>query len=163
MSDLTGARTVEETTTGYVQDLLTQVDGNNASPQQISTLFAQVRLILDAVNGRLSFGDGKQSSKIGNIDGVNVQYKFTAVGRVEKIPHNLGRKPVGYVVVGQQFSAVGAQPPHLISCGSDGGVLYGGGDNRVDAVPTDWDNRMVYFRVEGDASWLPGLYRIWLF
>ena len=166
MSDLVGARTFEEDTLGHVPDLLTQLDvnaeGNVAA--QVSTLVNQVRLILTAINGGLSFGDGVQSSRIGNMDGVNIQYNFTVTTQVEAIPHNLGRKPSGWIVVGQHFSGIGGGAvPLLISCGSDGDTLYGGGENRVDSIPSDWDNRMVYFRAEGDDTWLPGLYRIWLF
>lgn len=166
MSQGIGSRTVEENTIGHVADLLVQMDinaeGNLAT--QVTTLLEQVRLLLIAVNGKLSLGDGRQSSLLGNIDGVNVQYNFTTVATVQAIPHNLGRKPVGWKIVDVHYSAIGTDPPpSIISCGSDGDVLYGGGDNRVDGQKSDWDNRLIYLRAEGNADWLPALYRIQLF
>jgi hypothetical protein len=168
MSDQPGSRTVEEVTTGHVPDLLTEVETEGSTPlieTKVDILMRQVKFLVDAVNGRMSFGDGKQSSRVGNLDGVNVQYTFNAVAVVEAIPHNLGRKPVGYVVADTQWAAIGTNPPPIIlSCGSNGDPLYGGGDNRITNVPTDWDNRLVYFRLAGaNTNWLPALFRIWLF
>lgn len=164
MSDLAGARDYEEQTLGFVSDLLSQKNG--ADPQQqIDILVTQLRLVLDAVNGQLSFGDGSQSSRIGNINGQYIQYSFTNVAVVATIPHKLGRKPVGWSVVDTQWAAVGTNPPPaILSCGSNGDPLYGGPDNRISGVQTDWDNRLVYFRLAGaNTNWLPALYRIWLF
>jgi hypothetical protein len=166
MSQGIGARTVEENTIGHVSDLLVQTDieREGSLQAQVVTLVEQTRLLLDAVNGRLSLGDGRQSSRTGNLDGVNIQYNFTDVSTVEAIPHNLGRKPSGWKIVEVHYSAIGTDPPpSIISCGSDGDVLYGGGENRIDGGLSDWDNRLIYLRAEGNADWLPALYRIQLF
>jgi hypothetical protein len=166
MSQGIGARTVKENTIGHVSDLLVQTDieREGSLQAQVVTLVEQVRLLLDAVNGRLSLGDGQQSSRTGNLDGVNIQYNFTDVSTVEAIPHNLGRKPSGWFQVGFHPSAItGGAVPLLIACGSNGDILYGGGGNRIDGGLSDWDNRLVYFRAEGNSAWLPALYRIVLF
>ena len=166
MSQGIGARIVEENTIGHVSDLLTQLDitGEGALNTQVTALLEQVKLLLQSMNGKLSFGDGAQSSLLGNIDGVNVQYNFAGVGVVQTIPHNLGRKPVGWKIVEVHYSAIGTDPPpSIISCGSNGDVLYGGGGNRIDGGLSDWDNRLIYLRAEGNADWLPALYRIQLF
>lgn len=166
MSDSPGARTIEETTTGFVSDVITQVEGDNhATPeQQLNILIQQVRYLVDAVNGGLSFGDGKQSTRMGNVGGVCIQYKVIDTSVLLEIPHNLGRKPVGYWAIPDKFTArSGGAVPLLIPCGSNGDVLYGGPDSNASNIPSDWDNRMCYFSAEGDAGWLPGYYRIWLF
>lgn len=163
MSDTRGARNIEETTTGFVSDVMTQIEGASkvSTEQQLLVLVQQVRFILDGINGGLSFGNGKQSSRVGNVDAVNIQYNVVDTSVVLEIPHDLARKPVGYWVFPHKFTArSGGAVPILIPCGSDGDVLYGGGDSDSDLIPSDWDNRMVYFSAEGDAGWLPGKYRI---
>jgi hypothetical protein len=169
MSDATGARVVDDNTTGHVPYILTEQGTEGLTldrlEQHIDTLTEQVRLLVTAVNGKLSVGDGKQSTITGCLDGVNIQYSFTSVAAVQAIPHNLGRKPIGWLVVDVQWAAIGTNPmPDILSCGSSGDPLYGGADNKVSAVPTDWDNRVVYFRLAGaNTNWLPALFRIWLF
>lgn len=164
MSDTVGARTIEEATIGFVPDIITQIeaDGSPESAQkQLSVLTQQVRFLVDAVNGHLSFGDGKQSSHLGNLDAQNIQYTVLDTSIVFEIPHKLGRKPVGYWAFPHKFTARSAGGvPLLIPCGSNGEVYWGGGDNDSDLIPSDWDNRMIYFSAEGDAGWLPGKYRI---
>ena len=166
MSQGTGARNVEENTTGHISDLLVQgsLESDADLRAQVAALTEQVRLILDGVNGKLSFGDGRQSSQFGNNNAVNVQYNFVTTSTVEAIPHNLGRKPSGWWQVGfRPETTSGGAVPLLVACGSDGDILYGGGDNAVNDTLSDWDNRMIYFRAEGDSGWLPALYRIVLF
>lgn len=52
-----------------------------------------------AVNGKLTFGDGSQASKTGNIDGQWVSVLTPAVANTEfPIDHSLGRIPAGVLV-----------------------------------------------------------------
>lgn len=166
MSDSRGARTVEEVTTGYAPDVLTQIEGADtkiSTEQQLSVLTQQMRYVLDVINGGLSFGNGHQSTRMGNTNGVCIQYKVTNVSTVFEIPHDLGRKPIGYWAFADKFTArSGGAVPLMIPCGTDGDVLYGGPDSDASNIPSSWDNRMCYFSAEGDAGWLPGYYRIYL-
>jgi hypothetical protein len=55
--------------------------------------------IVRVLNGRLTFGNGNQSSQSGNIDGQWITYVFSSVANEQaEIPHGLGRTPVGYFV-----------------------------------------------------------------
>lgn len=168
MADTIGARTYADSTTGHVGSNLDIfrdfTDKAEITGQDIRGFVDQIQKVLDVINGNISLGDGKQSSRMGNMAGQNIQYIFNDTSTVEAIPHALGRKPIGWIIVGERFTArSGGACPKLVATGSNGDVLYGGGDNAADGTPSDWDNRMCYFSAEGDAGWLPGLFRIWLF
>jgi hypothetical protein len=166
MSDAPGARTFSDSTLGHVPVYLDVFRDLTSGDKEISAtevraLVDQLRSLIEAANGGLSFGDGRQSSRMGNFNGQTIQYKVVDTATVLEIPHGLGRKPVGYWAWPQKFTArSGGGVPLLIPCGSDGDVLWGGGDNNSESLPSDWDNRMVYFSAEGDAGWLPGYYTI---
>lgn len=52
--------------------------------------------IVRAINGRLTLGNGNQSTQSGNIDGQWITYVFPSTANTEvEIPHGLGRVPVG--------------------------------------------------------------------
>lgn len=169
MSDAAGARTIEDTLAGaFVPDLLdTLNDYDDETPPtraEFNALIQTIRRLVSATNGAISLGDGKQSSRTGNLNAQNIQINIVDTATVLEVPHGLGRKPVGYLWYVQRYTArSGGAAPILVPCGSDGNVSLGGGDNAVDNVPTAWDNRMVFFTAEGDAAWLPALYRVILF
>ena len=65
----------------------------------ISNLSAQILSVVSKINGGLSLGDGSQSSRTGNLNGQWIEWKFSATpDSEEKIPHSLGRVPVGYEI-----------------------------------------------------------------
>jgi hypothetical protein len=168
VSDAAGARTYEGLTTGHVGSTLDVFRDFTETPElsgdQLRALVDQLQMVIALVNGNISLGNGVQSSRMGNMAGQNLQYVFNDTATVAEIPHDIGRKPIGWIVVGERFTArAGGACPKLVACGSDGNIQFGGGENAIDNIPSDWDNRMVYFTAEGDGGWLPGLFRIWLF
>lgn len=53
--------------------------------------------VITALNGRISFGDGYQASRSGNIDGQWITFTTPSVAHTQfKVPHDLGRRPTGY-------------------------------------------------------------------
>lgn len=168
MSDELGARTPPDITTGWIPnslDVLKDYTGEGTiTGQQMRVIIDTLILLTNAYNGNISLGTAAQSSRAGNLAAQYIQYNFVDTARVEAIPHALGRKPVGWIVVNEKFTArSGGAVPKLVATGEDGDVSYGGGDNSIDNVPSAWDNRMVYFTAEGDNAWLPGLFRVLLF
>ncbi len=51
----------------------------------------------DIMNG-IALGPNRGGQKAGNLDAVIVEFTFTGLGVTYAIPHNLGRKPVGYIL-----------------------------------------------------------------
>lgn len=88
------------TRTGMLSDLpaITAVDGK-LTDLQVNYIADAIRNLIRAVNGRLSFGDGSQSSQSGNIDGHTKQVTFAVADTDYEVPHGLGRKPIGIVVL----------------------------------------------------------------
>lgn len=66
---------------------------------QVSYIFDKLRVLIQAVNGRLTFGDGQQSSQSGNIDGHTKEVVFTNANTDYEVPHGLGRVPIGIIVL----------------------------------------------------------------
>lgn len=167
MSVAFGSRTRPPDGTGYVTDLTNAIEAPHDGKitwAHVQPIVNTIRALVTAVNGNLSFGDGTQSSRAGNLAAQYIQYKFVDTAIVQAIPHDLGRRPIGWIVVNEKFTArSGGAVPKLVATGEDGSVAYGGADNSVDSVPTAWDHRMIYFTAEGDNAWLPGLFRILLF
>lgn len=176
MADHAGARTIEDTQEGvFVPDLLDTLqsyeDDTPPTRAEFVALINTLRMAIAGFNGGISLGDGKQSSRTGNLNAQNIQITVRDTAALLAIPHGLGRKPVGYFWFPQRFpQRSGGAVPLLIPCGTDGNVAWGGGDNAVDSVPSAWDNRMVFFTAEGDSGWLTpnaqgltALYRIVLY
>ncbi len=76
--------------------------------------------IIDVLNNGLSFKD----NFTGNIVTVDFPNTTTAVN----IPHNLGRKPEGYISIGQ----------------SSGGIVYDGGVSSANSLPLFATSRGTY-------------------
>lgn len=65
----------------------------------VSKLNAFLTDVITAINGRISFGDGYQASRSGNIDGQWITFTAPSVADTQfEIPHDLGRRPTGYSV-----------------------------------------------------------------
>jgi len=95
------------TVAGMVPELppvLPLVDGRLTS-QQIADITDSIRNLIRAVNGRLSFGDGSNSSQSGNVDGQLKTVKFVAANTDYEVPHGLGRIPIGIVVLSTDADA----------------------------------------------------------
>ena len=74
-------------------------DVTAAVSKLISNLSGQILTLVGKINGRLTLGDGSQSSRSGNVDGQWIEWKFSAtINSTERIPHGLGRVPIGYAV-----------------------------------------------------------------
>lgn len=78
---------------------------------QVAFLTDAIRNLIRAVNGKLSFGDGSQSSQSGNVDGHTKEVVFTNANTDYEVPHGLGRVPIGIIV---------------LDVTADGAVLRGG-------------------------------------
>lgn len=66
---------------------------------QIGYITAAIRATISALNGRISFGDGTQSSQAGNIDGHTKEVVFASADTDYEVPHGLGRIPIGIIVL----------------------------------------------------------------
>lgn len=66
---------------------------------QIAYITDALRGLIAAVNGRLTFGDGRHSSQSGNIDGQIKEVLFENANTDYEVPHGLGRLPIGIVVL----------------------------------------------------------------
>lgn len=66
---------------------------------QVTFLVDAIRGLLRSFNGRISFGDGSNSSQSGNIDGHTKEVVFTSADTDYEVPHGLGRVPIGIIVL----------------------------------------------------------------
>lgn len=66
---------------------------------QVGYIVSSVRSIIAAINGKLRFGDGSNSSQSGNIDGQTKEVAFVNANTDYEVPHALGRVPVGIIVL----------------------------------------------------------------
>jgi hypothetical protein len=78
---------------------------------QVTTIVDALRNLLRAVNGKLTFGDGSNSSQSGNIDGHTKEVTFVSANVDYEVPHALGRVPIGII---------------LLDSNADGAVVRGG-------------------------------------
>lgn len=85
---------------GMLADLppITTVDGK-LTPVQITSITDSVRNVIRSFNGKLSFGDGSNSSQSGNIDGHTKEVTFVNANTDYEVPHGLGRVPIGLIVL----------------------------------------------------------------
>lgn len=66
---------------------------------QIAYITDSIRNLIRAMNGRVTFGDGSNSSQAGNIDGHTKEVTFTNADTDYEVPHGLDRVPVGIIVL----------------------------------------------------------------
>jgi hypothetical protein len=72
----------------------------------LSQLNDTLRDVVNSLNGRLSLGDGVQSSWAGNLDGQWIELVTPGVADSEfAVPHGLGKVPSGYLVVRKDQAA----------------------------------------------------------
>lgn len=74
-------------------------EGGTLTVRQLSALSDTINSLVRAVNGRLSFGDGSHGSWSGNIDGHTKTVYFAEADTDYEVPHGLGRKPIGIVLL----------------------------------------------------------------
>lgn len=85
---------------GHLPDLPPVVsEDGRLTDTQIAQVASTVRSIIAAINGRISFGDGLQSSQSGNIDGHTKEVVFVNANTDYEVPHGLGRVPIGIIVL----------------------------------------------------------------
>lgn len=85
---------------GMVPDLPPVVPSEGKlTDTQVAYLTDSIRNLIRTVNGRLSFGDGSNSSQAGNIDGHAKEVTFANANVDYEVPHGLGRLPIGIVVL----------------------------------------------------------------
>ena len=77
---------------------ITLTDGK-LTDQTAAYVTDNIRGIIRAINGGISFGDGSNSSLSGNIDGQTKEVYFALANTDEEIPHGLGRPPIGVIVL----------------------------------------------------------------
>lgn len=89
-----------QTGVGMLADLppVESVDGK-LTATQVSYLTSGLRGVIAAINGKMSFGDGSQSSQSGNIDGQTKEVTFTNANTDYEVPHGLGRVPIGIITL----------------------------------------------------------------
>lgn len=63
------------------------------------TISSKIREMISRFNRGLSLGSGNSGYKAGNLDAQYVDLLFPAADTEVLIPHGLGRRPIGYVVV----------------------------------------------------------------
>lgn len=66
---------------------------------QVAYITDSLRGVIRAHNGRISFGDGTNSSQSGNIDGHTKEVLFVTANQDYEVPHGLGRTPIGILVL----------------------------------------------------------------
>jgi hypothetical protein len=99
----------------------------------VATLNSFMRSATRLLNGGVSFGDGRQSTHAGHIDGHTIEFVAPPVADTEfEIPHDLGRVPIGFLALAQ-----------------DGpGVLY-------KSNPGGWGVERVFLKCsEANVTWL---------
>lgn len=62
---------------------------------QVGFITEGIRTALRAINGKLSFGNGVNSTQAGNIDGQTKELTFLTANFDYEVPHGLGRVPIG--------------------------------------------------------------------
>jgi hypothetical protein len=67
--------------------------------QQAAYITDSIRGLIRAFNGRITFGDGSNSSWSGNIDGHTKEVYFPVANTDVEVPHGLSRVPVGIIVL----------------------------------------------------------------
>ena len=82
--------------------------------QQLNAITAAIQDLTRAVNGHITFGDSTQSSWSGNIDGHTKSVYFAAAFTDYEVPHGLGRKPVGIIVLSVDTDDPGGVGPALL-------------------------------------------------
>jgi hypothetical protein len=85
---------------GMLPDLppVQSVDGR-LTDTQVAYITDSIRNVIRAINGRLRIGDGSNSSQAGNFDGHTKEVTFTNANTDYEVPHDLGRVPVGILVL----------------------------------------------------------------
>jgi hypothetical protein len=74
------------------------VDGK-LTEAQIGAIVDAIRNLQRLVNGKLSLGDGTNSTQSGNIDGHTKEVTFVNANTDYEVPHGLKRVPIGIVVL----------------------------------------------------------------
>ncbi len=97
--------------------------------QQAAYISDTVRSIIRTLNGKLTFGNGDNSSQSGNIDGQTKEYYFVSKNVDMEIPHGLGRTPIGIITLDVTV---------------DGAVVRGN-------LRGDWNSERLFLRCSADA------------
>lgn len=86
---------------GMIPDLppITVSPDGRLTDLQVAYLTDAVRNIIRTLNGKLSLGDGSNSSQSGNLDGHTKEVTFVNANTDYEVPHGLGRVPTGIVVL----------------------------------------------------------------
>ena len=86
------------TGTGMVADMppITLSEGK-LTDQQAAYITDAIRALIRQFNGRISLGDGSNSSLSGNIDGQTREFYFVLANTDYEVPHGLGRPPIGII------------------------------------------------------------------
>lgn len=91
---------------------------------QVAYLTDAIRNTIRALNGRLSFGNGTNSSQSGNVDGQSKEVYFASANTDYAVPHGLDRLPIGIIV---------------LNTNTDGAVVRG-------ASQGSWTNTQLFVR-----------------
>lgn len=75
------------------------LEGGQLSEIKLSYLTDSIRSIIRALNGGITFGDATNGSLSGNIDGEFKEFTFVLANVDYILPHELGRVPIGMVVL----------------------------------------------------------------
>ena len=67
--------------------------------QQAAYITDAIRALIRRFNGYISFGDGSNSSWLGNIDGETKEFYFALANTDYEVPHRLGRPPIGIIQI----------------------------------------------------------------
>lgn len=74
--------------------------GENVTPEQsILEISSVIQAAVSKLNGGIKLGTTMNGSRIGNLDGQRVTVIFADADTERKVPHGLGRVPVGYIPV----------------------------------------------------------------
>lgn len=88
-----------ETGAGFVaQSIIKAGADGKLSDQAVIALAGQVEAMRQGINGGISLGTGEQSSRAGNLNAQVRTVRFAAADEAVRIPHALGRVPVGFLV-----------------------------------------------------------------
>lgn len=74
--------------------------------QHVAYIFSALKSMQDAINGNLTFGNGENSTRLGNFFGQTKEVFFKNADQDYEVPHDLGRVPVGIILL--NFNADGA-------------------------------------------------------
>ena len=78
-----------------------QVREGKITADAVASINGFQALLVTALNGLISLGDGTQSAWAGNIDGQLIEYTFALADTEYEIPHGLGRVPWGTFIAAQ--------------------------------------------------------------